>query len=330
MSDKIQHLVNHIALVIDESGSMQGRNVEPIVDATVESLKERSIALDQETRVSIYTFNDSARCLVFDMDVMRFKTIRGMYSPDRYTALLDAMVLAIEDAKLVSQKYDDHAFLIYGFTDGQENRSRNKPEQLSRIINLLPENFTLALMVPDQRGVFDAKGFGFPSENIAVWNTESKEGFKEVGARVAQVTNSYMQARSQGVRGTKGLFNLDTSNLTKRALAPVDFGYQIFPIRNDCYIKDTVEGFTGKSYVVGNTFYQPAKAVKIQDYKQILVMDNKTNSLYTGDNIRQLLGIPDNTVEVNPGNYKDWTIFVQSTSTNRKLIAGTRIVVRNY
>ncbi len=334
---QIQNLVNHIFVVLDGSGSMKGKPVVRVVDKEIQNLQKRSKELNQETRVSIYVFDTSISCLVFDMDVMRFESMAGYYNPDHQTALIDATLLGIEDAKQVFTQYGDHAFLIYVITDGEENASRNKSGDLKQIIQGLPEEYTVACLVPDQNGVFEAKKFGFPQDCISIWDTNSREGFEKVGEQFSRVTTNYMTMRSTGVRGTKGLFTMDSSGLRKTDLEPVSFGYQIFNIdgavlergKDKIAIKDAVEKLTRRSYVPGSTFYEPTKAVKIQDYKFIFAQNISTGAVYGGDNIRPALGLPEQTVEVNPGQHKDWRIFVQSTSLNRNLFPGQKILVRS-
>jgi hypothetical protein len=325
---QIQNLINHVVLVIDESGSMQGKPVEKVVDKELNNLKVRSKELDQETRVSIYLFNHKVQCLAFDMDVMRFETMKGLYNPDHQTALIDATIQGVKDSFTVSQIHGDHAFLIYVITDGQENASKSRPVDLTLLISAFKDNFTIACLVPDQNGVFEAKKFGFPSGCISIWDTNSSTGFEKVGQQFSGAMENYMTMRSTGVRSTKGLFTMDSSFIAKSNLEPVNFGYRIFGVMADGRIDEVVQQYTGRSYVVGSTFYQPTKPVEIQDYKGILVQNIQTGAVYGGENIRQMLGLPNNTVKVNPGQHKDWRIFVQSTSVNRKLFSGTQILVR--
>ena len=326
---EMKHLINHIVFILDESGSMGGQPVPAVVDKEIEVLKRRSVELDQETRVSIYLFSDTVSNLVFDMDVMRFKSMSGLYNPGGQTALIDATIKGIQDHRSIVELYGDHAFLTYVVTDGQENLSTNhRPEHLADMIRSLADNWTVACLVPDPQGKFEAKKFGFPEESIAIWDTHSSKGFEEAGRTISNATHNYMTMRSTGVRSTKGLFTLDSQGLTKSALCPINFSYQIYTVPQDGRIDETTSSFTHRPYVPGSTFYQPVKAVKIQDYKEIFVQNIKSGIVYKGDNIRQMLGLPEQTVEVNPGQHKDWKIFVQSTSLNRKLFAGTQILVR--
>ena len=328
----LQHYINHISLVVDASGSMQGQPVVKVFDKELEYLKQRSIELNQETRISIYLFSDGQiECLTFDMDVMRFKSLSGFWQARGGTPLLDAVGQSVLDNQKLPELYGDHAFLQYVITDGMENQSRKyNTQSLKKLLDSLPDNWTTAILVPDQRSKFEAKKFGFGEDAIAIWDTTKSNAFEGVGTQSRSAVDQYMVNRSQGVRGTKTFFaKLDTSNLTKSALEEVDpRAYSVYKVDRETPIRPFVELVTSKEYKLGTAYYQPVKTVEIQDYKDIYVQDVRSGKLYTGQNIRQLLGLPANTAEVDPGNHKDWRVFVQSTSVNRKLFPNTHVMVK--
>jgi hypothetical protein len=324
-------------MIVDKSGSMQNQPVDKVFDIQLERLKQRSIDLNQETRISIYLFDTSIECLAFDMDVMRFKSLRGFWHPSGSTAMLDAIGQSVRDHKMLPQQYGNHAFLQIVITDGEENASRiEKPGTISTLLRGLPDNWTTGVFVPDANGVAEAKRFGIDKDSIAVWNTTAHNAMETVGKQFSDVVDNYMTMRSTGTRGTKSLFTLDTSALNKKtAKAILDelpvAEYDILPVRTrevkGVPIKEFVEQWQ-KSYRLGSAYYQPTKKVKIQDHKQVLIQNIKDGRVYEGSNLRQLLGLPNQTVEVDPGQHKDWRIFVQSTSTNRKLFNDTFLLVR--
>jgi hypothetical protein len=335
----MQNCINHIVFVLDRSGSMSGRasQVVKVFDSQIEYLAQRSKELDQETRVTVYQFGNDTECLVYDKDVLRLPSLAKLYKINGNTALLNATAQAIDELAETPQRYGDHSFLIYVLTDGQENWShttgrKTGAAQLAEKIKKLPENWTLAVMVPDQNGVFDAKKFGFPANNIAVWNTTSEKGVEEVGNTLRSVTNTYMTARSRGVRGTKSLFQLDSNALAstnvKNVLEEVKaIEYDLLPVHKDAVIKPFVESWTQNPYRVGSTYYQLTKPETLQAYKQIAIQDKATGKVYSGVNARKLLGLPDFTVKVNPADFGKFDVFAQSTSTNRKLVGGTKLIV---
>jgi len=335
----MQNCINHIVFVLDRSGSMSGRasQVVKVFDSQIEYLAQRSKELDQETRVTVYQFGDDTECLVYDKDVLRLPSLAKLYKISGNTALLNATSQAIDELAETPQRYGDHSFLVYVLTDGQENWSyrfgaKITPDKLSSKIKSLPENWTVAVMVPDQRGVFDAKTYGFPANNIAVWNTTSDTGVEEVGATLQHVTNNYMTSRARGVRGTKSLFNLDLNALAstnvKTVLEKVSAkDFQLISVHKDAVIKPFVESWTQADYRAGSAYYQLTKPETLQPYKQLAIQDKITGDVYSGVNARKLLGLPNTTVKVAPADFGRYDVFAQSTSTNRKLVGGTKLIV---
>ena len=325
----LQHYINHVSLVVDRSGSMQNQPVVQVFDRELNHLKQRSIDLNQETRISIYLFDSTVECLTFDMDVMRFNTLAGHWSVRGMTALMDGVYTSIKDHQQLPELYGDHAFLTYVITDGQENHSKVREADLRHLLGLLPENWTTACLVPDIRGKHEAKKFGFAEDAIAIWDTSSPVGLENVGKQFSRGMDQFMTMRAQGVRGTKSFFaTLDTSKLKAGSLKEAQGQFEVFQVHTDMPIKDAVEQYTGRGYVLGAAYYQPAKKVKIQDHKEIYVQDVHSGKVYTGSNIRQLLGLPDSTAMVEPGDHKNWRVFVQSTSVNRKLFSGNHVLLK--
>jgi len=327
----LQHLINHVSLVVDKSASMSSLSskVVQVFDRELNGLKQKSVDEKQETRISIYLFDDYIEVLTFDMDVMRFTSLRDYYKIGGNTALLDAVAKSIDDNSRLPELYGDHAFLTYVITDGQENRSKTiNQTRMREVLNSLKDNWTTAILVPDQSGVKYAEQFGFYPGSISIWDT-SVAGVEKIGQQFNSVISNYMTMRSTGVRGTKNLFNLDLGKITKTNLQEIPATtYEILPVRQEQPIREFVESWTREKYRLGSAYYQPTKPVKVQDYKKILVQDTNNGRVYEGQNIRQLLGLPDYTVEVNPSSHPNWRMFIQSASVNRKLFPNTFVLVR--
>lgn len=326
----LQHLINHVSLVVDKSGSMSrhATKVVDVFDRELNALKQRSVDIHQETRISIYLFDHKIEVLTFDMDVMRFTSLKNYYRIGGSTALLDATMQAVQDNRKLPELYGDHAFLTYVITDGQENASHStNSNMLSKILNELPDNWTNAILVPDNTGVNYAQRFGFNLGSISTWDTNAVNALDNIGTQFNSVMTNYMSMRAGGVRGTKNLFTMDTSNISLKDLVSVDNKYSLFEVKDEVPIRMFVEQATGRNYKIGSTYYEPLKTVIIQKSKNILLQNLNDGKIYSGDNIRSLLGLPHDTVSVNPGNHKDWRIFVQSTSTNRKLFPNSYVLV---
>jgi hypothetical protein len=329
-----ENYINHVALVLDASWSMDphAQTLIEVADGQIEYLARRSEELDQETRVSIYSFSNDVQCLVYDKDVLRLPSIAKLYKTRGQTALIDATIKSLDDLSHQPELYGDHAFLQFVLTDGQENASRNRPSTLKKRLGSLPGHWTVALLVPDQRAVFDAKGFGFPPENIAVWDTTSARGVVEVGETIRRATDNFMQARSKGVRGTNTLFStgLDAVNATtvRANLTPLNSrSYDILPVHHEAPIREYVYS-RGLDYTVGKGFYQLTKTESIQAQKQIAIREKSTGQIFSGDAARDVLGLPRNMqVRVKPDHNPEYDVFVQSTSVNRKLVPNTDLLV---
>lgn len=330
---KIQNYINHIVFVIDRSGSMSqlSSTVVEVFDNQIKYLATRSKELNQETRVSVYLFDDVTENLIYDMDVMRLPSLKEHFQVRGYTALIDATLKSIDDLQKTPELYGDHSFLLYVLTDGNENRSANSASTLAAKIQSLRDNWTLGVLVPDAPSLMTAKQFGFPANNISVWSTTVK-GLLEVGNTIQAATENFFQGRALGKRGTKSLFAVDASNLStsvvKSNLEEMKTSdYFIFPVHKEAVIKPFVESWTQKDYRIGSAYYALTKPETIQSYKQICVQNKKNGKLYTGLAARQLLGLPDTEVKVAPANFGEWNIYAQSTSVNRKLVGGTQLIV---
>jgi hypothetical protein len=352
-----QNIINHFTWILDASTSMKGHipAVIKLADSQISGLAERSKFHQQETRITIYSFSDpiyhdrlKAKCLVWDMDVLRAPSIAGLYKVDGNTALCSAVTEVIFDLKDIPEKHGDHSHLIHLVTDGMENCSPAETiKNLPDIIGRLPGNWTLAAFVPGHMSKHYLTQYGFPAGNIEVWDPNSKEGLEEVSVAAAAASNTYMTSRSSGVRSTTSLYSMKAPsvNAIKGVLTPKTPGSYYFENVNpedlaviergriDQFMKNKL----GHAYIPERTYYEMTKRERIQYYKQLAIAvydkDRNTEDIYVGTGIRKLLDLPEESekkeVRVSPGkwNEKGYKVFVQTTSDNRRLVPGTRVLV---
>lgn len=343
-----QGLTNHVVIVTDSSVSMQGKEkkVTAVVDGLVAHLAKMSTVLNQETRITVYMFNHSAQCIVFEKDVLRLPSIEKYYKVSGNTALIDATVLAIEDLKLTATKYGDHGFLIYVVTDGEENSSLASPARLSSLINSLGDNWTLACLVPDAIGKKYAQSFGFPVGNVAIWDVNSATGVEEVGKTVTASADNYMGMRASGMTGTRTLFStaadaVNAKTIQAAGLTPLDAGtYDLITVpriretqgvlnKDKVRVRELSEFVTGNGlpFVLGHNYYRLRKKEMIKGDKALAVREKSTNKVFVGTGVRAMIGLSDKNQSVAADFNKDYDLFVQSKSNNRHLFAGDEIMV---
>lgn len=242
------NLTTHVALVLDRSVSMNHlkHKTVQVADDLVAYLAEQSKKMNQEWRVSVYSFGSEVDCHIWDMDVLRLPSMKEHYQIDGNTALVDATMLALDDGDKITEHRGDHAFLVYVITDGEENWSgrgreggygmgygrvpfKQLADQLSTRIKGLKENRTVAVLAPNETGVGYCQQLGF--ENILLWDTSTEAGLEKAAEAIKASTNTYMEARTQGAVGLRsmkgGLFvggNVDAQAIKAANLTPLATG----------------------------------------------------------------------------------------------------------
>lgn len=336
-----QNQINHVALVLDASASMSGHRGQlvKVVEEQIAYLAQRSKELDQETRVSVYTFADQVECVIYDKDVLRLPKIGDYYRPGGMTALVEAVCKSQEDLGHVWEGYGEHSFLTFVLTDGMENASyggygsmgaRSLMDRISTTLAKLPDHWTVGVLVPDMRAAHEAKRFGFPAQNVTTWNVNSSAGLNEAVSTIQRATDTFMQARKSGLRGTKNLFSMGEELTAADVHSTLQHipaaSYKLIPVDETMQIRDFVIR-AGYRYATGCAFYELSKRETVQGTKQIAVVEKKTDRVFLGQDARRLVGLPDVNTTVKPGHNPDYQIFIQSTSVNRKLIPGTRLLL---
>lgn len=331
-------LINHVNFEIDGSGS-----TFHLTDAIDQKVKEqasflarKSSEVDQETRITLATFDTVRTVHYYDIDALRLdqklKNRKKIHSAGGSTALISSTMKAIRDLQRAATLYGDHAFLVYVWTDGEENASNAEDKKDFRtLLSSLGVNWTLGVLVPDDKAKRQAINYGFPENNIALWNAQTVEGLEAAQNVVLAATENYFVSRSMGVRGTTNLFQLDLSNVTKEQVQqnlislPLS-KFKIYQVENIEEIAPFVRARVGL-YKKGMAFYQLTLSEEVQAKKQVILRDKQTHEYFTGPGARQLVGLPDYAVTLKPREHPKWDVFVESWSHNRKTDPGTDLLV---
>ena len=115
----------------------------------------------------------------------------------------------------------------------------------------------------------------------------------------------------------------------RKNLGDITKQLEIWDVKNaGSEIRTFCEWYRGDGqYLKGAAFYELTKPETVQDYKKIIVHDKVSGRYYGGVEGRNLLGLPGfGSVRLKPGDHGQYDVYVQSTSVNRKLVKGTKLV----
>lgn len=332
-------LVNHIALVIDESGSMDCIKHDLVhnLNSQIRTIKQKAHESGQKTTITVATFNDAVKTRMaasFPEAVQDF-CIGGpynyssnafSYSPNGNTALFDAIASTV-GALPYEKPGEDTTYLVLILTDGAENRSRQ--HSVASIAQLLrdkqaTDRWTFAFICPGS-SVNMIAGFGIPRGNIQPWDGSAQE--LDMHTMVASASiGSYYTARTKGVTRSVDFFT-DATKVDLSKLQNLSHRFAKLKVSAEDEIANFVN-VNWAPYRPGMAFYELTKPETVQGAKDVLVMNRKTEHVYGGNEAREMIGIPaGGQVKVKPGNHGDYRIFVRSTSMNRKLVRGTYLLV---
>lgn len=148
----------------------------------------------------------------------------------------------------------------------------------------------------------------------SVENTEMAETF------ASGFTNRGLQLIAQQILNKK--LNYTISKRSDGLIPVPPARFQVLNVDDKVEIRDFVNN-TGATYKKGRGFYQLTKTETIQEQKEVVLVNKETGDMFSGDEARNIIGIPFGQRDrLNPrltDAVKDWEIFVQSTSVNRKL-----------
>ena len=338
--------LSFINLVRDHSGSMSSiaRHAARDYNATVSSVREASHATQQETIVSVtelgYEGTSDVRNVINCQPVDSLTPIpeNGYSARGRGTPLWDAIGEAIDNLERHPRANDpEAAFLVMATTDGQENCSRRYSASsiMARMAKLVAsDRWTFVFRVP-RSDVRTLMRQGVPEGNILPWD-QTERGVQAASAQTTAAFTEYMSGRSKGMKSTTRFF-ADLSQVSvadvRSVLEDVRSEITFLPVsqtEHDEAIRDFTERRTGDKMLRGAAFYQLTKGeLKVQDYKLMAVRNKKTGEVFASkdaNQIRGALGLPTYSTKMSPSDLGEWDLFIQSTSTNRKVVAGTDLM----
>lgn len=329
--------VNHFVIILDGSYSMSTLATEALtaVNKNIETIKSEAYRTGMNSTITFLTFGDYVRNIFYKRPAKEVKAIpRSDYLITGCTALFDSVGTTIDRLLKDAKANSDESYVFMIVTDGYENASRGAyrvAETLrQRITDMqLTDRWTFAFMVPGG-GAYKhvlMRKLGIPQGNIAEWEIGTVEGMNTVSMNLNTGVQNFYLTRSLGKTSTQ-TFYTDLSHVTKKQVTNLDDlspKVQEASVSEDTDVKTFCVGRFG-NYVLGGLYYELTKPEKIHSYKKILIMEKNGSRIYGGHQARQLLKLPSQDIRVKPGDHGNYQIFIQSTSVNRKLIKGTKVL----
>lgn len=328
---------NYVGFVNDHSGSMLPIASAAIKDynANIQAVKHAANTEMLDTVVSVvgvgYPNGGQVTRQVQISNPHVLKPITA-WSTEGGTPLYDGIADMINLLTSLPDANDpDVSFLVMITTDGEEMHSRKYDAySLRKLIEHVSQSgrWTFAIRVPTGRIHPSITNLGIPVGNIQQWDTSSA-GLEKSTQVQAQAVTQYYTARSAGVRSSSA-FYADASQVNVSALVDISSKVSLYVVpdaNSSIEIRDFV--LTKRmQYLKGAAFYQLTKTeARVQPTKLIVVRDRTTGKIYSGSDARKMIGLPDNqNARLHPGDHKNFDIFIQSTSVNRKLVGGTGVV----
>ena len=335
-------MINRIVLVRDHSASMMHISRAAMVDynSTLESIRTAAANNSQKAFISVVKCGVRAAVLGYCRDIVNVD-VNNTIPLTRYdtdgncTPLFHSVKEAIAILK-ESKDYNDPdvSFLVLATTDGQENVAPHLAESLSLQIKELQatDKWTFVFRVPKgyERNLI---AMGIPEGNIFGWE-QTKKGVESSSKANELAFTGYFAQRSLGATSSNRFYaNLEdvSSKDLRQQLEDISSSVKylkVLPQEDGLQIRDFVEKKINNKMVKGGAFYQLVKTEdKVQANKRIVIRDKNSGKTFAGTAARQLLALPVvGDVKLSPHNLGQFEVYIQSTSVNRKVIAGTNVL----
>ena len=213
---------NHIAIILDSSGSMDSVKQEAInnFNEQVQKIKEQSGKKKIQSFVTLVTFNQTIKELYFDKDTRQLVELHDEdYNPDGTTALYDAIGRTVnkmnDKIKTLSDSRIDSSALVIIITDGYENSSTDyNSAQIKELIESkeATKKWTFTFMGANVDVLKEGcEKLGIKGGNVSAF-AATANGMNVASARLSSGVESYYGARSVGQTQVDSFYVNDNSD----------------------------------------------------------------------------------------------------------------------
>lgn len=324
----------NVAIVVDESQSIQAKgltnHINKMVNDVIGTLATIERDTGQEYIIDLWTFGNQPRLRHCGFTAKSFPHFDD-YFPNENTALYDAVCDAATLLPINSE-----ANLVIVITDGEENWSSRVTRWMFKTeISAWQATgkYSFVFHVPPGHKAPFVAASGVPADNVQEWE-QTDRGVVAATVSHTDALQRYSTVRAIGGTQTTDYFaTSDASEITDRDLAGCRCNksrFKLYTVQKEDVAKGFAEGKTKSRYVIGQLYYQLMKPETVQASKQLVLREKTTGQYFAGPQLRGLLGLPSNLCKVDPGNHANYDVFVQSTSVNRKLPRGTKVLIDTH
>ena len=340
----VEKLQTHCAFCIDESGSV-AHIIKPLVEAynqTVTDIRQAVLDEGQEASMTALAFGDRVlkhRILYVGQQVQTVKPLsHNDFNPTGLTPLFDSVYRAVKKLEELDDGKPGTSFVVSTVTDGEENQSVDPG--VPTTVKLIQEKtntdrWTFTFLVPDGKEDLFSSRFNVPRGNVQGWDTKTARGTKAAFVASSHAYRGFFKEKTTvgiGKKMSSRSFYSSTEKLTVRdarsALSEITNQVTFLNSTANAQIRDVILG-NGLEWIKGAAFYQLVKTEKkVQDYKLVALRVKTSGKVYCGQDARDMLGIGGavGTVRLVPGDHGKFDVFIQSTSVNRKIPAGSEVM----
>lgn len=328
---------NYIGFVNDHSGSMALLAIAAAKDynANITAVKEAASREMLDTVVSVVGVGvPHGSAVTRQVQISNPHVLKPItnWPVNGGTPLYDGIGSMIELlSSLPDADKEDVSFLVMTTTDGEEMHSRKYDDKALR--DLIAKvsatgRWTFVFRVPKHASLSKIAALGIAKDNMQLWDTTAA-GMAASTVATTQAMDSFFAARSAGAKSTSA-FYANAAAVNVAALEDVTKKVSLYVVpqeANGIEIRDFI--LTHRmDYLKGAAFYQLTKTeAKVSHTKQVLVRDRPTGKIFAGKDARTMINLPsDRNARLHPGDHKNFDIFIQSESVNRKLVGGTGVV----
>jgi hypothetical protein len=249
------------------------------------------------------------------------------------TPLYDGIADMIALCESLPDANEPHvSFLVQITTDGEECSSRRETKiTIAQKIKRVQDSgrWTFVARIPKGNKHWFS-GLGIPDGNIIEW-TNDGAGLEVATAQNKVAMDNYFVLRSAGAKSSS-VFYANAAAVDTSKLVDISNKVSLYVVEGP----DVQEGIQIRDFILkrrtqylkGAAFYQLTKTEsKIAETKLVVVRDRTNGKIYGGQQARTMVNLPKfGNARLHPGDHKNYDIFIQSESVNRKLVKGTGVI----